>query len=96
MINIYPFASGFLYSLREGTLLKSGNFVGIDNYLSLLTRPDFHDALIFSALFAFFGVFGSWIIGLGLALLLQQGYPRSRLFRVALLLPWIIPRLFRW
>jgi ABC-type sugar transport system permease subunit len=101
VINIYPFASGFLYSLREGTLLKSGNFVGIDNYLSLLTRPDFHDALIFSALFAFFGVFGSWIIGLGLALLLNQDIPMRGFFRVALLLPWIIPSIvsmvsWRW
>ena len=91
LINIYPFASGFLYSLREGTLLKAGNFVGIQNYLNLLTQTDFQNALKFSALFAFFGVFGSWLIGLGAALLLNQDIPFRGFFRVALLLPWIIP-----
>jgi len=91
LINVYPFATGFLYSLREGTLLKAGDFVGIQNYLSLVTQPDFQNALKFSALFAFFGVFGSWLIGLGVALLLNQDIPFRGFFRVALLLPWIIP-----
>lgn len=101
LINLYPFASGFLYSLREGTLLKAGAFVGMDNYLSLLTRPDFHNALRFSLLFALFGVFVSWAIGLGLALLLNQDIPLRGFFRVSLLLPWIIPSIvsivsWRW
>jgi multiple sugar transport system permease protein len=101
LINLYPFASGFVYSLRDGTLLQSGAFVGLANYLRLLTMPDFLHALWFSALFAFFGVFGSWVIGLGLALLLNQDIPGRGFFRVALLLPWILPSIvsivsWRW
>lgn len=101
LINIYPLAAGFLYSLRDGTLIQAGQFVGIANYSELLTDPEFLHALVFSALFAFFGVFGSYVIGFGLALLLDQDIPGRGFFRVALLLPWIIPSIvsivsWRW
>src|SRR5579883_344100 len=101
LINIYPFVTGFLYSLQDGTLIQAGNFVGIDNYAGLLTDPEFQHALWFSALFALFGVSGSYVIGLGLALLLNQDIPGRGFFRVALLMPWIIPSIvsivsWRW
>ena len=101
LINLYPFATGFLYSLRNGTLIQSGEFVGLANYAQLATQADFLHALWFSALFAFFGVLGSYAIGLALALLLNQDVPGRGFFRVALLLPWIIPSIvsivsWRW
>jgi multiple sugar transport system permease protein len=101
LINLYPFATGFLYSLRNGTLIQSGEFVGLANYAQLATQADFLHALWFSALFAFFGVLGSYTIGLALALLLNQDVPGRGFFRVALLLPWIIPSIvsivsWRW
>jgi multiple sugar transport system permease protein len=101
LINIYPFATGFLYSLADGTLIQAGRFVGVANYAQLLTDPEFQHALEFSALFAFFGVLGSYAVGLGLALLLNQDFPGRGFFRVALLLPWIIPSIvsivsWRW
>lgn len=101
LINIYPFATGFFYSLRDGTLIQAGQFVGIANYEELLTDPEFLHALEFSALFALFGVFGSYVVGLGLALLLNRDLPGRGFFRVALLLPWIIPSIvsivsWRW
>src|SRR5579862_1543362 len=55
LINLYPFATGFVYSLKSGTLIQAGQFVGIANYTQLLTDPEFQHALVFSALFAFFG-----------------------------------------
>jgi ABC-type sugar transport system permease subunit len=100
-INLYPFATGFLYSLRNGTMLQQGQFVGMGNYLSLLTNADFLHSLFFSALFAVCAVFGSYLIGLALALLLNKDIPARGFFRVALLVPWIIPSIvsmisWRW
>lgn len=80
-----------MYSLRDGNLLKLGDFVGIENFVALLGQSDFWNAVRFSALFALFGVLGAWLVGLGLALLLNQDIPLRGVFRVALLLPWIIP-----
>ncbi len=100
-INLYPFATGFFYSLQDGTMLKQGNFVGLSNYLALAANSDFYHALYFSTLFAVGGVFGSYAIGLALALLLNQDMPARGFFRVALLVPWIIPSIvsvisWRW
>jgi ABC-type sugar transport system permease subunit len=101
LINLYPFATGFYYSLQNGTLIKAGHFIGLDNYLTLATMADFLHGLWFSALFAFFSVFGSYIVGLALALLLNEDVPGRGFFRVALLIPWIIPSIvsivsWRW
>jgi len=101
LINVYPFVLGFVYSLQDGTLLSTGDFVGLKNYADLLRDPDFQHALLFSAVFAFFGVFGSWLVGLALALLLNEDVPGRGVFRIALLLPWILPSIvsivsWRW
>lgn len=101
VINLYPFATGFLYSLRDGTMLQDGNFVGLQNYVALLSDSNFHHSLWFSVVFALGGVFGSYLIGLGLALLLNKDMPLRGFFRVALLVPWIIPSIvsiisWRW
>ena len=37
------------------------------------------------------GVFGSWLVGLGLALLLRTKIPAGGTFKVLLLLPWVVP-----
>lgn len=101
LIYIYPMVTGIMYSLRDGTLLQPGGFVGIDNYLRIARSSDFTSALVFSALFALFSVLGSYTIGLTLALLLNLDVPARGFFRVALLLPWIIPSIvsivsWRW
>jgi multiple sugar transport system permease protein len=101
LINVYPFATGFFYSLQDGTLLKQGEFVGLANYAAMFTKPDFWNAVWFSIIFALFGVAGSYLLGLVLALLLNQDIPARGFFRVALLLPWIIPSIvsvvsWRW
>jgi multiple sugar transport system permease protein len=101
VINLYPFVLGFVYSLQNGTLIKAGEFVGLSNYTKLLGMADFQHALMFSALFSLFAVFGSWLLGLALALLLNQDAPARGFFRVALLLPWILPAIvsivaWRW
>lgn len=91
LINVYPLIQGLIYSFRDGTLLKDGDFVGLRNYRDVLTMRDFRHSLWFSAIFAFGNIIGSYVFGLGLALLLDRRIPGRGFFRVALLLPWIIP-----
>lgn len=91
LVIFYPFVTGFWYSLTDGSLMRSGSFVGLDNYLRLLTMRDFHNSLWFSFLFAVANVAGCYTLGLGLALLMNMDMPGRAFFRVALLLPWIIP-----
>jgi ABC-type sugar transport system permease subunit len=97
----YPMAQGFWYSFTNSSLLKPGTFVGLDNYIDLLSRPSFWHSLRFSLIFAVCNVAGCYLLGLGLALLLQMDFPLRGLMRVLLLLPWIVPSLvaivsWRW
>ncbi|MBY3157654.1 sugar ABC transporter permease [Rhizobium laguerreae] len=97
----YPMIQGFWYSFTNGSLLKAGKFVGFRNYGKLLSDPSFWHALRFSLYFAVANIIGCYSLGLGLALLLQKDFPGRGLFRVLLLLPWIVPSLvaivsWRW
>ncbi|HTI13462.1 MAG TPA: sugar ABC transporter permease [Dictyobacter sp.] len=101
LIELYPFITGLIYSFKNGSLLSNGQFIGLQNYINVLTDPEFLHALYFSAIFAVFSVIGSYLLGLGLALLLIKDFPLRGLFRVLLIIPWIIPSIvsivsWRW
>jgi multiple sugar transport system permease protein len=101
LINLYPFFTAVYYSLTDGTMLVNGQFVGLENYFRLLRQNDFLHSLWFSLIFAAFSVFGSYAVGLVFALILNQDIPGRGFFRVALLVPWIIPSIvsmvsWRW
>jgi ABC-type sugar transport system permease subunit len=87
----YPMLEGIIYSFRSGSVAKLGDFVWLENYRRLLASRDFWHALQFSAVFAVFNVIGCYVVGLGLALLLNTNVPARGFFRMALLLPWVIP-----
>lgn len=91
LINAYPLGFAFVQSLHNGGLLRLGKFIGAANYVNVLTDPAFWSAAWFTLLFTICGVFGSWIVGFGLAILLKPQFPGRSLFKVLLLLPWIVP-----
>lgn len=91
LINLYPLLYAALQSVRAGNLLAAGPFVGLDNYVGVLTDGQFWSSALFTLIFTLTGVFGSWAIGLGLALLLRTKIPAAGLFKVLLLLPWVVP-----
>jgi multiple sugar transport system permease protein len=97
----YPLLTGMSYSIHGGTLLKSGDFIGVENYRTLAGLSDFYNALRFSAIFALVNVVCCYLLGLGIALLMNLDVPGRAFFRVAFLLPWIIPSIvsvvsWRW
>lgn len=91
LLNLYPLLYAGQQSLRNGDLVDAGAFVGLQNYATVLTSPQFWHAAWFTVVFTVVGVFGSWAIGLGLALLLRTRVPASGLLKVLLLLPWVVP-----
>ncbi|KRF22359.1 carbohydrate ABC transporter permease [Phycicoccus sp. Soil802] len=91
LIHGWPLIQAFRQSLHDGTLINPGQFVGLQNYIDNLNSPTFWKAAGFTVVFTVVGVFGSWIIGLGLALLLRTRIPAGGIFKVLLLLPWVVP-----
>jgi multiple sugar transport system permease protein len=94
LLNLFPVVYAFVQSLQDGTpstLPTEAPFVGLKNYVDVLTSPQFLASTGFTIVFTIVGVFGSWIVGLGLALLLRTKIPGNGAFKVLLLLPWIVP-----
>jgi len=91
IIEFYPFINGVSFSFHKGSLLSTGAFVGLGNYLRLFNSPSFYNSLWFSFIFAFFNVLVSYVLGLALALFLNLDFPGRGFCRVALLVPWIVP-----
>ncbi|WP_115789463.1 carbohydrate ABC transporter permease [Arthrobacter silvisoli] len=91
LINGYPLIYAGVQATHDGSLIDAGNFVGVDNFTSVLGSEAFWKAVQFTIVFTIVGVFGSWSVGLGLALLLRTRIPAGGLFKVLLLLPWVVP-----
>jgi multiple sugar transport system permease protein len=91
LINGYPLFYAASQSIHNGNLIAAGDFVGLNNYAAVLTNPAFWNAVQFTLIFTIVGVFGSWIVGLALALALQPRLPGGGIIKVLLLLPWVVP-----
>ena len=91
LLTAYPLVYGAVQSVHNGTLISTGSFVGMDNYWAALTSSAFWQAAEFTLLFTLVGVFGSWAIGLALALLLRAAFPGRNFFKMLLTLPWVVP-----
>lgn len=91
LLNLYPVLYAGYQSLRDGSLIAAGDFVGLKNYGQVLTNPEFWASARFTLIFTLVGVFGSWFVGLALALLLKTRIPGKAVFKVLLLLPWVVP-----
>jgi multiple sugar transport system permease protein len=71
---------------------SSSTFIGLNNYSQLMTDPIFYKALGHTLYFTIGSVLFHFIIGLGLALMLNQPINRviRSLFRGILIIPWLI------
>ncbi|BCW45441.1 transporter [Arthrobacter sp. StoSoilB5] len=91
LTNAYPIAYAAFQAVHNGSLINAGEFVGLDNFARVLGGEAFWKAAGFTLVFTITGVFGSWISGLGLALLLQKRVPARGVLKTILLLPWVVP-----
>ncbi|MFF2019590.1 carbohydrate ABC transporter permease [Paenibacillus sp. NPDC058177] len=66
-------------------------FVGLDNYINLLSNPAFYQALRVTVLFCAGTVLPVIAIGLGLALLMNKKLKGSAIYQVLLFSPWVTP-----
>lgn len=91
VVNAYPVVYAAVQSLHRGNLIRQGPFVGLENYASILVDPDFWNAVRFTGIFTVAGVLGSWLVGYTLGLTFRRPFVGRAVYRVLLLLPWIVP-----
>jgi multiple sugar transport system permease protein len=88
----YPFFLGIYLSLTDKLVgFSDFSFIGLENYRWLLDDTIFRQTVINTFIYGFVTVPFKLVLGLGLALLLNERFHFSRFVRAGLLLPWIVP-----
>jgi multiple sugar transport system permease protein len=87
----YPFVLAVWISMTDRVLGEPGKFVWFSNFYKLIQDPIFRNTVWNSFVYTFATVFLKMLLGVILALLLNQEIPYRNLIRGAILLPWIVP-----
>lgn len=87
----FPFFKTIYLSLFKTDKLGNAKiFVGLDNYITLLSSRSFRNSLIVTVIFVLIVVAGSMFLGLMGAVLCQKAFPGIRAFSTAYALPMAI------
>ncbi len=88
----WPLVDTVRLSFTDAKLVGTeGNFVGIDNYVKILSGSNFQRTLITTTLFAVLSVAAEMVIGVLAALLLNQQFYGRSVLRALMILPWALP-----
>lgn len=87
----YPFFLGIWLSVTDTRIGMPGDFIGLRNFADLLSDTIFHQTAWNTAIYALVTVPFKAVLGLGLALVLNQHMRLSNPIRAAVMMPYIVP-----
>lgn len=93
LVYAYPIARSFwlsFFNQNLGTKLQPV-FSGLDNYARMSGDGRFWQSLGNTATFTFFSVLIELVLGLGIALVLNQAFPGRGAVRTIAIIPWALP-----
>jgi multiple sugar transport system permease protein len=87
----YPFFLGIWLSLTDSMIGRVGHFIGLRNFIDLLSDTIFHQTAQNTFVYALVTVPFKAMLGLGLALVLNRHMRFSSPIRAGVMMPWIVP-----
>jgi ABC-type sugar transport system permease subunit len=98
---LFPAAWAIWFSFTDKVVGQAAHFVGFKNYIYILTWPDFARTISNTVILAVVGVLGKMIVGMTMALALNENFAGRNIMRGVLFLPWIVPSfvagfIWRW
>jgi multiple sugar transport system permease protein len=92
LVQIGPMAYAFWLSMyNKLSLAPSGTWAGFENYLKVLTDPEFWSAAEFGAIYSILAVLLQLVFGLPIALLLHRQFRGRGVLRGLVILPYMVP-----
>lgn len=90
---IFPIVYSLEVSLLDWNLKRpmAKTFIGLRNYIDILSEPDFLQTLGRTFVFVFLSVGVMVVLGLAISLLLSQEFKGRGALRAIVLIPWAIP-----
>jgi multiple sugar transport system permease protein len=104
LLILYPLAMALNLSFERVRIVRIGAKTPpytLENYLRLSQSAEFWNALLISMAFVLVVTAGSFAVGLGSALLVNEKFPGRRAARLLVALPWAVPEvvaaaIFTW
>ena len=87
----YPFVSAVYLSLQNKPVGAPGRFVGLANYAELFRDEVFFQTVRNTIVYTAVGVSLKFVLGLTMALILDQERRFNNVFRMLLFVPWAVP-----
>lgn len=87
----YPLVYAVQLSLMDHTIGGQGKFVGLQTILGLWDNAIYRQTIRNTLIFTAGATVLKLVMGLGVALLINEEFPGRKLVRAAILLPWIVP-----
>jgi ABC-type sugar transport system permease subunit len=88
---LYPFIYAIWLALTDKSVGSAGQFVGLRNFAYVIAWPQFSAAVVNTAIFTVCAVAIKLVLGMAVALVLNQRIRGRNFFRAFLLLPWVMP-----
>lgn len=88
---VYPIIYMIYLSFYKWNMIGEMKFIGIENYISLFTEPEFLQVLFQTCKFTLWTVIGFIVFGLLLALYLNKNTKINRMMQSFIFIPYIVP-----
>ena len=98
---LFPVGYAIIYSFTDFRLGKSAKFIGLENYISIFQDSEFLSALGFTLILTLVAVLSQFVIGMILALLLDNIHHFKKPISIMIYIPYFITAaamgvIFRW
>lgn len=92
LLLLYPVATSVFYSFTSKHLIKPNyHFVGLDNYIKVLTDKEFIHSFFTSVKWTLLSLGGQVLVGFSAALALDRIKKGKGFYRTILIIPWAFP-----
>jgi ABC-type sugar transport system permease subunit len=88
---VWPFTTAIWIAFTDKAIGREANFIGLTNFANLIANPRFGLALQHSLVFTIAGLSLKFVLGMAMALVLNQAFRGRNLLRAYFLMPWILP-----
>ena len=100
-VMLFPVGYAIIYSFTDFRLGKSAKFIGLENYISIFQDSEFLSALGFTLILTLVAVLNQFVIGMILALLLDNIHHFKKPISIMIYIPYFITAaamgvIFRW
>jgi multiple sugar transport system permease protein len=88
---LYPFFYAIWLAFTDKAVGSAGQFVGLRNFAYVIAWPQFSTAVFNTVVFTVSAIAIKFVLGMAVALVLNQHIRGRNFFRAFLLLPWVMP-----